>query len=326
MRFILAALRLLSALLILATALPALLALGGFAVPLFDLFNHLQLFLFFGTLLAAVAALLLSMRPGWKIVALLGFAASAWIFVPEWLSSLAPRQVVSDVQIVRVMTHNLYGQRYDLERLRAVIREEDPDILALQEFSANQSGLAQMLRDRYPYSVRCRGGSRANLGLYSKFPFETEMGPADCPANARGSQRIAHILVSFKLSSGTAFSLLTTHMDWPYPIERQREQFDAAIETVRNVKGPLLVVGDFNSTPWSYALQRFAAETGLKRETRNLMTYPELVPVRRRVLQLEPFLPLDHVFQRGMIVSELHRSAATGSDHLPVVFTFSVAP
>ena len=95
-------------------------------------------------------------------------------------------------------------------------------------------------------------------------------------------------------------------------------------------------------------MKAFEAETGLKRETRNLITYPELftVPpgVKRRMpflpieaktcfgdcgadlLRTVPFLPLDQVFQRGLIVSELHRGEQTGSDHLPVIFTFSVAP
>jgi endonuclease/exonuclease/phosphatase (EEP) superfamily protein YafD len=43
------------------------------------------------------------------------------------------------------------------------------------------------------------------------------------------------------------------------------------------------------------------------------------------LLRLEPFLPLDHVFQRDVIVSDLHRGPQTGSDHRPVIFTFSVA-
>ncbi len=40
-----------------------------------------------------------------------------------------------------------------------------------------------------------------------------------------------------------------------------------------------------------------------------------------------PFLPAStDVFQRGLGVSELHRSATqTGSDHLPVVFTFAAS-
>ena len=326
MRFILGVLRLIAAMGILGVSIPAMLALFGYAVPFFDIFNHLQILLFFGTLGALIVSLLLAMRIGWKVIAVLGLLSSSWAFVPEWLSSLAPRQAVSDVTTVKVMTHNIFGLNYDMRRVDDVIRAEDPDIVALQEYFPEQAGLGELLAERYPYSVRCKGGKRANLGLYSKFPFETAMDAEACPANARGEQRTAHIIATFTLSTGTSFSLMTTHMDWPYPVERQRAQLAAAAEAINRIDGPLLVVGDFNSTPWSYALKEFEAETGLKRETRNLVTYPELFTVPGGLVRLEPFLPLDHVFQRGAIVSELHRGAQTGSDHRPVIFTFSVAP
>jgi endonuclease/exonuclease/phosphatase (EEP) superfamily protein YafD len=119
-------------------------------------------------------------------------------------------------------------------------------------------------------------------------------------------------------------------MDWPYPIARQQEEFKAAEEEANSVQGPLLVVGDFNSTPWSYALKGFEMATGLKRETRNLITYPLMITAPHRIsgdglLKTIPFLPLDQVYQRGITITELHRGAATGSDHLPVIFTFAVA-
>jgi endonuclease/exonuclease/phosphatase (EEP) superfamily protein YafD len=325
-RFILGVLRLIAAMGILGVSIPAMLALFGFAVPFFDIFNHLQILLFFGTLGALIVSLLLAMRMGWQVIAVLGLLSSSWAFVPEWLSSLAPRQAVSDVTTVKVMTHNIFGLNYNMQRVDDVIRAEDPDIVALQEYFPEQAGLGELLAERYPYSVRCKGGKRANLGLYSKFPFETAMEAEACPANARGEQRTAHIIATFTLSTGTSFSLMTTHMDWPYPVERQRAQLAAAAEAINRIDGPLLVVGDFNSTPWSYALKEFEAETGLKRETRNLVTYPELFTVPGGLVRLEPFLPLDHVFQRGAIVSELHRGPQTGSDHRPVIFTFSVAP
>ncbi len=153
------------------------------------------------------------------------------------------------------------------------------------------------------------------------------MGNGDCPKQydwANG-QRTAHIIAGFTLKNGTQFSVMTTHMDWPYPIERQREEFAEAATAIAGVKGPLLVVGDFNSTPWSYALRGFATETGLTRETRNLLTYPELF-MFRRMIRTEPFLPLDQVFQRGIIVHDLHRGEQTGSDHLPVVVTLQCGP
>jgi len=76
-------------------------------------------------------------------------------------------------------------------------------------------------------------------------------------------------------------------------------------------------------------MKGFEAATGMRRETRNLITFPELFTVPPRIsrdelLHTEPFLPLDQVFQRGVTVTELHRGPQTGSDHLPVVFTFAV--
>ncbi len=340
-------LRLIAALVVVGASLPAVLALIGFAVPLFDLFNHLQLLLFIGTLGGLLLALLLRLRRGWMVLALVGFAASAWTFGPEWLSGFAPRQEVTGATTLKVMTHNVFGLNYDIARVDAAIRAEDPDIVALQEFFPEQAGLAQLLKDRYPYFVQCRGGKRANLALFSKLNFEPIMRVEDCPPNARGEQRTAHITARFVLRDGTTFSLLTTHMDWPYPAERQRDQFDAAAEAINAIEGPLLVVGDFNSTPWSYAMKHFEAATGLARETRNLLTYPELFTVPAgaarlgflplepttctrdcftRLLRLMPFLPLDQVFQRGITVGDLHTGSETGSDHLPVVFTFALTP
>ena len=332
MRLIVWLLRLLAGLLIVVTALPALLALFGFAVPVLDVLNHLQLVLFFGTLIGLLAAPILRMGRVATVLALLGFVASAWIFVPEWTSSFAARPAppTDGRPVLRLMTHNMFGLNYDMTRMAAAIKAENPDIVALQEYFPEQTPLDALLKPDYPYSVRCQGGKRANLGLYSKIPFDKEMSAADCPSDAFGKQRTAHIIAGFTLSDGTHFSVMTTHMDWPFPTERQADEFAAAEAAANAVTGPLLVVGDFNSTPWSYAMKGFEVATGLRRETRAVITFPELftVPsrlVRGGLLHTEPFLPLDQVFERGMEVSELHRGEPTGSDHLPVIFSFSVA-
>jgi len=44
-------------------------------------------------------------------------------------------------------------------------------------------------------------------------------------------------------------------------------------------------------------------------------------------VRLFPFLPLDHVMTRnGVSVHEMYAGPDTNSDHLPVIFSFSVAP
>ncbi|WP_316359959.1 endonuclease/exonuclease/phosphatase family protein [Devosia sp.] len=104
--------------------------------------------------------------------------------------------------------------------------------------------------------------------------------------------------------------MITTHMDW---------------EVVDKIDGPVILAGDFNSTPWSYGLRDFVVRNGLVRETMNLLTFPMSWFYFGAWRDTLPFLPLDHVMTRGgIVVHEVHAGRATASDHLPVVLKFSV--
>lgn len=306
----------------------ALLALFGFAVPELDLLNHAQILLLPGTLIAVlVLALLLR---GWGrgaavIYAVVGLAASVNVMLPEYLGSLRARPAAPEDGTITMMTHNLFGMNYEMEKVTAAIFAEDPDIIVLQEYFGEQaSELHPLLLAEYPNFVRCRGGKRANLGLYSRLPFDQQEDGA-CPSDAYGTTRTAHILARFQTEDGKAFSVITTHMDWPIPVARQREQLDALSEVVDEIEGPMILAGDFNSTAWSYSLRQFVAGNGLVRETMNLLTFPMSWYYFGAWRDTLPFLPLDHVMTRnGIVVHEIHAGRATASDHLPVVFSFSV--
>lgn len=311
--------------LIIGTAVAAILGFFGFLVPAFDLFNHLQL-LIFGALVAGVVLSPLLFRPAWRFwpwLGLLGFglAASAFIMVPEIVPALTvqPTMAEDGRPVVKIMTHNILGDNSDMARIAAVVKEEDPDILALQEFFPYQRRMLDpLLKADYPYSVHCAGGRRAYIGLYAKMPFTETMAGA-CSAEPEKGQRTARILAQFTLADGTRFSVMTTHLDWPVPIGRQEGQFADLETAVKQVQGPLVLVGDFNSTSWSYALRDFASDAGLTRRDHNILTYPMLF-LFDTWRPTWPFLTLDHVMTRGMDVDKLQAGPATGSDHLPIVF------
>jgi endonuclease/exonuclease/phosphatase (EEP) superfamily protein YafD len=312
----------------LGVAAMAILALFGFAVPELDLLNHAQIMLLPGTLigLAIVAALLRGARRSLAvIVAVVGVAASANVMLPEFIGSLQARPAAPKSGTITMMTHNLFGLNYRMDKVIAAIQAEKPDIIVLQEYFGEQATeLHPLLLADYPYFVRCRGGKRANLGLYSRLPFEQVQDGA-CPNDAYGTTRTAHILAKFHTEDGKPFSVITTHMDWPIPVRRQHEQLDALSSVVDTIEGPMILAGDFNSTPWSYSLRDFVARNGFKRETMNLVTYPLSWFYFDAWRETIPFLPLDHVMTRGgIVVHDLHAGQKTASDHLPVVFTFSV--
>ena len=312
----------------LGVATLAILGLFGFAVPEFDLLNHAQIFLLPGTVIALVI-LAIALRGWWRsaaiIYALVGLAASANVILPETVSSLQARPTAPTSGSITMMTHNLFGMNYEMEKVTAAILAEDPDIIVLQEYFGEQAtDLHPALLQTYPYFVRCRGGKRANLGLYSRIPFD-QVDDGACPNNAYGTTRTAHILAKFQTEDGKTFSVITTHMDWPIPVSRQREQLSALSDVVDKIEGPMILAGDFNSTAWSYSLRDFVAGNGLVRETLNMLTFPMSWFYFDAWRDTIPFLPLDHVMTRGgIVVHDIHTGRPTASDHLPVVFTFSV--
>lgn len=312
----------------LGVATLSILALFGFAVPVFDLFNHAQIFLLPGTMLA-IPILAIVLRGWWRsaaiIYALVGFAASANVILPETIAALQSRPEAPASGTVTLMTHNLFGMNYDMDRVTQAILAEDADIIVLQEYFGEQaSELHPLLLASYPFYARCRGGKRANLGLYSRIPFE-QVEDGACPNDAYGTTRTAHILAAFRTEGGKAFSVITTHMDWPIPVSRQHEQLGALSEVVDAIEGPMILAGDFNSTAWSYALRNFVARNDLVRETLNMLTFPMSWHYFGDWRETVPFLPLDHVMTRGgIVVHDIHTGRPTASDHLPVVMTFSV--
>ena len=312
----------------LGVALLAILALFGFAVPELDLLNHAQILLLPGTLIGLLLVAILlrdKAREFALIFAIMGFAGSASVMVPEYIGGLQQRPAAAAGTTVRMMTHNLFGLNYDMDRVLGAILAEDPDIIVLQEYFGEQAtDLHPALLASYPFFVRCRGGKRANLGLYSRIPFE-QVEDGACPNNAYVTNRTGHILAKFETPDGKSFSVITTHMDWPIPVQRQRDQLDALSTVVEGIEGPMILAGDFNSTPWSYSLRDFVSRNGFVRETMNLVTFPLSWFYFGAWRDTLPFLPLDHVMTRdGIVVHELHAGRPTASDHLPVVFDFSV--
>ncbi|WP_196259039.1 endonuclease/exonuclease/phosphatase family protein [Pelagibacterium limicola] len=306
-------------------------AVLGFAHPALDLFNHMQPALFFAALVAMLFCGIFvragAMRAMALSLAATGLVASAVVYVPEFIAGLTVRfaPAPQESTVYTLMTFNVFGRNEEPDTLASYIIGTDTDIVALQEYSPEvRRAIHTRLAEHYEHFQYCAGGQRAFVGLYSKLPFEPLIEDV-CSASAINTERTARIVVRFAAPSGAPFALATTHNDWPAPVTRQVEQFNALRDALETVEGPLLLVGDFNSTPWSYALRRFVTEAGFIRHTFNLPTFPKLWYYFGDWRWTPAILPIDHVMSRGGIaVHELYRGDASGSDHLPIILRFSV--
>src|SRR5262249_54835827 len=113
---------------------------------------------------------------------------------------------------------------------------------------------------------------------------------------------------------GRPMTLATVHLFWPIPPWIQRGQRGHVAELVSRLRtDELVLTGDFNLTPWSFAMRRMD---------------PTLKPLTRRTHGLPPFpapwpapsLARDQVFAApAWKVVAIDRLPRAASDHYPVL-------
>ena len=89
---------------------------------------------------------------------------------------------------------------------------------------------------------------------------------------------------------------------------------------MKQQKHPVLLLGDLNTTPWSFHFQHLLKESGLKNSMKGFghqPSWPSNIPFLR--------IPLDHVLHSEEITIHNRMIGRNiGSDHLPVIVDFSI--
>ena len=97
---------------------------------------------------------------------------------------------------------------------------------------------------------------------------------------------------------------------------RGRNRFTLELaRKLRKIGGPLVVVGDFNNTPWSASFHAFLAVSGLHDSAQGrgpLLTWPTGAPLMR--------IPIDQCFYSDCVqILSKRLGTDIGSDHLPLI-------
>jgi endonuclease/exonuclease/phosphatase family metal-dependent hydrolase len=239
---------------------------------------------------------------------------------------------------MRLLSYNIHkgiGGRdrvYRLERIIGVIRQEDPDLICLQEVDCNVARtrhddqprrLAEELHanaQMYQLNVKARGeGGYGNL-LLSRWPI-------------RQSSQVS-LRLNWRKPRGAQLAVIETpegpmHLvHWHLGLAERERRWQVkhllANPTFQEFANlPTMIVGDFNDwlntlARWSFKRHGFSQITAPRRRFRS---FPAVLPV----------ISLDKVFVRGafehcqarIVRSRLTRDA---SDHLPVVVDFHLKP
>jgi endonuclease/exonuclease/phosphatase (EEP) superfamily protein YafD len=291
---------------------------GRFSVKLDVLTHFAPIYLAVGLTTAGLGLALGRQGIVWVVLpGLLAALAAAALMAPEHLSAraaLATTPGSTQGRRLTIVQFNAWGRNAMPDEAANWILGQRPDLVVLEEGGAVGARLAAA----GGFHVTCPQGYAT---IYSRLPVASDNSPADIHAG--------RVLVSCAAVEGPdgPFTVFGVHRPWPIRFARDRGQASLLYRMIRQVPADsTLLIGDFNSTPWSFARRREDKELGLVRRTRWLFTWPaERVSHSRLPIPFALF-PIDHVYA-GLTwrTIEVRRGPKVGSDHYPVVVVLGLA-
>jgi endonuclease/exonuclease/phosphatase family metal-dependent hydrolase len=149
----------------------------------------------------------------------------------------------------------------DLEAIAKVIRQQAPDLVALQEVDVftNRSGktsnqaaeLAKLSGLPYYYFAKAidYDGGEYGVAILSRFPFEAVKNtPLPTAAGTNGEPRTL-ATADVRLPHGKQIVFACTHLDAQKSDTNRLLQINKITEILQQEKLPVVIAGDFNATP-----------------------------------------------------------------------------
>lgn len=304
-----------------------LISFSHFQSQSFDIFDHLRLHYFVCAGLAFFIFLWLK-KTFWTALALFVLFSNGYILYSSSLLTLAETKVSQGTKVIKLLNFNAYFRNKDSKGFLEYVSQEQPDVIVVEEFVGLGEDVERSLKSHYKYSgphITKPENETTNhpnyIFIFSKFPFQLktfkhwDFGDRNPP--------MAHVELTIE---DTKIDLIAVHMHWPYNAKLKAQGLGWLSEYLKPLTNPVLLVGDFNLTPWSDALLEFTSANKLKK----FGTFERSWPSQTADIYI-PFAQflIDHAFVRDNDKWKInkHRFEAgpsIGSDHLPMISEFSI--
>ncbi len=263
----------------------------------------------FHILFAGLALVLLTMLMGarWRgalvlvlVVASLGYSAiPVWDFYGRRTALAGEPAAVLDFLSFNV----LYGNPRSEELVEAILADP-PQVALIMEAPEIEPYLDRMA-SVFPYRIGCENPKTCDIALFSQLPFDSgavqELRPF----------RHERLVVASLVVDGQRLNVAGLHLSKPYFDRASYEELYQAYEALKDMEGPLLLAGDFNSAFWTEPMQAFGEALALVPGPWPAATWP---------VRLGPLgVPIDNVFTSGNArLITLEAGESIGSNHRPL--------
>lgn len=260
--------------------------------------------------LAAACAILFVVR--WRKLALVAFALAATnlvLIIPLYFGP-APRADAGPP--LRALSFNVHYLNRDYGATLELILTEQPDFVLLLEVTPEWAKALEFLKPEYPYAHVIPRNDSGGIAFYSRHKI-TDLHIEPLPA----------IIAGLETPDGRV-TIIGAHPPSPrnaVDFEKRNFQLAKVGQLARAPSGPVVVMGDLNTTSWSPFFQDFLAESQLLDSRRGFGVEASWPWFSLRVLRI----PIDHCLA-SPDVSILNRRIGpnVGSDHRPLVVDFAL--
>lgn len=215
---------------------------------------------------------------------------------------------------LRILSANVNRANRQPERLLELVQRLQPDIVAIIEATPEFMNGLEPLRVDYPYAAGEAYLNPAGSVLLSRRPLAA----ADTIMFADGS----YPTIVARLDGERPLTLIATHPPPPRSagrLQTRTEEMEAIADLAADRPGPVVVVGDFNSTPWSPYFAELVQSTRLQ-DARLGFGLQTTWPVEQILLRI----PIDHALvSEDVVVHNFRAGPDVGSDHFPIIVDVS---
>ncbi len=279
-----------------------------------QLFTHFRLqYLAVSVLLLTVFAFLRS--PAYAAGLVISVLANAFVVTPWYLDDATG----AGEWELKLLSANVLATNVEHDRLLALIGEEQPDLVFLQEVSPQWEVAISALHADYPHRyVEAREG-KFGIALLSRLPL-AKVGHVDSAPLGFPTLHGEIVAGDRGIRFVSAHPMIPLGADNYAARNEQLREIAKLLGSAASENGPTILVGDLNATMWEKNYRELEAATGLRnaRQGRGVLpTWPTFMPFA--------MIPIDHVLVSNDIgVKEIMTGPRIGSDHLPLVVTLGL--
>jgi endonuclease/exonuclease/phosphatase (EEP) superfamily protein YafD len=251
-------------------------------------------------------------------VALLLVGLNLIEIVPWYLPP--PQQATGNAdKQLRVLSFNLNIQNINYQDIISLTQDNQPDIALFIEVSqATFQNLQIGLKDNLPYVFRSPGGG---LAIFSRLPM------LDAKGNNLNGQGGHNLIATIQLDK-QPIKIIGTHPLVPIKpstFHRRNRQLAALSNYISTLNQPVILVGDFNLTPWSPYYRIFINKTKMHNARLGfgiLPSWPRTATHVSLPSWIIPLMniPIDHCFvSKHFKVARTYTGGNANSDHASLI-------